>query len=300
LLIERTRIVLWGLMMNVSEEYRKFCKEKGVAFQLDENVGSYDKTTLFCPAGMQQFKEKFKSEETGTLANIQSCIRLKDFDEIGDGTHFLHFKMIGLFSFRTMTLKQAIDFWMEFLEVKLLLSIEVVTIHPDKMEDWKGLYDEYDLLIIKPDEECIWTDGDIGGYCTEFYIQDIEIGNIVNPLGTCIDVGFGLERLQNILDTTEAKSREDILIETSEVILQSGFVPSNKEQGYVLRKLLRDLFKLGSTWDNPHYQKEKERQERLMHEYSRLKNKKKFKDKTKEWWLDTMGMDVDFIESLDK
>ena len=29
--------------------------------------------------------------------------------------------------------------------------------------------------------------------------EDREIGNIVNPLGTCIDVGFGLERLDMIV-----------------------------------------------------------------------------------------------------
>ena len=286
------------MSIDVIEEYRKFCEKKEISFQLDDNVRYYDSTTLFCPAGMQQFKDKFKSQETGTTANIQACIRLKDFDEIGDGTHFLHFNMIGLFSFRAMTVKQAIDFWMEFLEDQLGLVVEVITIHPDKMEDWKDFYTEYGVTI-EPDEECIWTDGEIGGYCTEFYVQGVEIGNIVNPLGTCIDVGFGLERLHDLLNPSTAKTREDILVETAEVILRSGFVPSNKEQGYMLRKILRDLFKLGSNWDNSHYQKERERQERLIREYHKLKHKKKFQNKTKEWWLDTMGMDVDFIESLD-
>ena len=88
-------------MIDIIDLYRNFCASKGVQFQLDDNVRPYDKTTLFCPAGMQQFKERFKSEETGTLANVQSCIRLNDLEEIGDGTHYLYFDMIGLFSFRT-------------------------------------------------------------------------------------------------------------------------------------------------------------------------------------------------------
>ncbi len=66
---------------------------------------------------------------------------------------------------------------------------DYVTIHPD-CPKYKELYSYHDVTL-KYDENCKWTDGDIGGYCTEFYKDGIEIGNIVNPLGTCIDVGFG-------------------------------------------------------------------------------------------------------------
>ena len=128
-------------MIDIIDLYRNFCASKGVQFQLDDNVRPYDNTTLFCPAGMQQFKERFKSEETGTLANVQSCIRLNDLEEIGDGTHYLYFDMIGLFSFRTLTVQQSVDFWMEFVEDTLGIKVDYVTIHPDKMEDWKSLYE---------------------------------------------------------------------------------------------------------------------------------------------------------------
>ena len=64
---------------------------------------------------MQQFKSKFKDTNfKGTLSNIQSCLRLNDLDEIGDGSHLLYFNMIGLFSFRELTVTQTIDIWMEF------------------------------------------------------------------------------------------------------------------------------------------------------------------------------------------
>lgn len=285
--------------MDIKDIYSKYCQSKGIKFQLDDNVRPYDNTTLFCPAGMQQFKDTFSSNEKGTVSNIQSCLRLQDLDEIGDGTHFLYFNMIGLFSFREMTIQEAVDFWMEFLENELELKVDYVTIHPDKMEEWKSLYDNYNVEI-RPDEECKWSDGNIGGYCTEFYKDDVEIGNIVNPLGNCIDVGFGYERLDSFVNGTEEKSREEILIETCDKILYSGYYPSNKEQGYMLRKLLRELYRLHSNWDNEHYLKEKERQDKVISKYHNIKDKDKYKDKDKEWWFDTMGVDIDFIKRLDE
>lgn len=285
-------------MKNITDLYRQFCENKRIYYQLDDNVRPYDNTTLFCPAGMQQFKQKFKSDETGTQANIQSCIRLNDLEEIGDGTHFLYFDMVGLFSFRTMSIQTAVDFWMEFVEDVLEIKVDYVTIHPDKMEDWRSLYDNYDVEV-RSEEECKWTDGDIGGYCTEFFKDDVEIGNIVNPLGTCIDAGFGLQRLDIFVNGPNEETREEILIQACEKLLHSGYYPSNKEQGYVFRKLLRELYRLSSEWTNEHYLKEKKRQDKVVENYNRNKDKPKFKDKSNEWWFDTMGIDIDFIKSLE-
>jgi alanyl-tRNA synthetase len=132
--------------MNIQEEYRKFCDLKRINFQLDDKVNPYNDTTLFCPAGMQQFKKNFNDKTyKGTISNIQSCIRMNDFDEIGDGSHLLYFNMIGLFSFRELSIKQAIDFWLEFLEDILSLKIDYVTIHPDKFDDWKIFYDKIEI-----------------------------------------------------------------------------------------------------------------------------------------------------------
>ena len=201
---------------------------------MDDNVKSYDETTLFCPAGMQQFKSKFKDlNYKGTISNIQSCLRLNDIDEIGDGTHLLYFNMIGFFSFREWTVPQTINYWLDFLKI-IGITPDYVTIHPDKPE-WSDFYKDIEVRF---DEECIWSDGDIGGYCTEFYKDGIEIGNIVNPLGTCIDVGFGLERLEMVLNKT-TKSKQETLVETIKKIIESGFVPGNNKQGYILKKLLR-------------------------------------------------------------
>ena len=274
--------------MNVTEKYIDFCNKRSVPFALCDKINPYDDTTLFCPAGMQQYKSLFLNESyLGTKANIQSCIRLNDLSEIGDGTHLLYFNMIGLFSFREMTVESAIDFWMGFLK-ELNLRPDYVTIHPDRT-DWMQYYEN---MEIKLDNECKWSDGVIGGYCTEFYINGIEIGNIVNPLGTCIDVGFGLERIQYILDGV-IKPKEDILKESILKIIESGYKPSNVKQGYVLRKLLRNLSKMGMELDHPFFKEEQDRQKAILKRYEGLRAKNP--NKSKAWWFDTHGIDLDAL-----
>jgi alanyl-tRNA synthetase len=277
--------------MNIIGQYKSYCCRKGIGFQLDDKVNPYDDTTLFCPAGMQQFKGQFKDQEhRGTRANVQSCIRMNDFSEIGDATHLLYFNMIGLFSFREMSVQQAVDFWMEFLG-ELGLKLGHVTIHPDKPE-WEGLYSGYGVKVIESDD-CKWTDGDIGGYCTEFFIDDVEIGNIVNPNGDCIDVGFGLERMGMFLGG-EPASKERTLKETALKIISSGYRPSNLKQGYVLRKILREIWKTGASIDHPFFQEEVERQGKISERYQRLKVK--HAHMPREWWYDTHGIDLDDVE----
>ena len=276
--------------MNLQEKYQKFCTDKGIIFQLDTNVKSYDETTLFCPAGMQQFKTKFSDESySGTISNIQSCLRLNDLDEIGDGSHLLYFNMIGFFSFRDWSVSKTIDYWMDFLGT-IDIRPDYVTIHPDKLE-WKEYYEKYNLEI-RLDSECQWSDGEIGGYCTEFYKDGIEIGNIVNPMGTCIDVGFGLERLEMVL-TGQGRSKEDTLKETIFKLIESGFRPSNNRQGYILKKLLRTSHQNGVQIEHPFFKDEIERQENLTKKYLRLKDK--YQHMPKEWWWDTHGIDLELI-----
>ena len=278
--------------MNIIEKYKKFCEDRNIYFQLDDKVNPYDDSTLFCPAGMQQFKYQFKNQNyVNTLANVQSCIRMNDFDEIGDSTHFLYFNMIGLFSFREMTIEGAITFWVEFLKT-INLKPDYVTIHSDKKE-WTKYYYLLGITDVRyNDDDCKWTDGEIGGYCTEFFINDIEIGNIVNPLGDCIDVGFGLERLEMFVNN-KITSKKQILKETILKIIDSGYKPSNLKQGYVLRKLLRELYKLGENLEHPFFKEEIERQSKIIKRYNNLKDK--HSDKSKEWWYETHGINIEEI-----
>ncbi len=278
-------------MKNIKKLYEDFCKSRNIKFKLDETVSPYDDTTLFCPAGMQQFKTAFKDTSVkDTICNIQSCVRMNDFDEIGDATHLLYFNMMGMFSFRSMSLKDAVDFWLDFLTV-LELKPDYCTIHPDVQNDqkWNTLYKDIEVRIT---DECYWTDGEIGGYCTEFFINDVEIGNIVNPLDTCIDVGFGLERLE-IFCNNKVITKEDTLKETIYKIINSGYEPSNKKQGYVLRKLFRELYVLGLSIDHQYFKDEILRQQNILNTYNRLKNR--HTDKSKEWWYDTLGVHIEDI-----
>tara|TARA_Y100000389_G_scaffold189963_1_gene214283 strand:- start:3777 stop:4619 length:843 start_codon:yes stop_codon:yes gene_type:complete len=279
-------------MRDLIKLYEDFCESRGIPFKLDSNVKSYDDTTLFCPAGMQQFKDKFKNPDNTTIANIQSCIRLNDLDEIGDGTHMLHFKMIGLFSFGKMQLSEAIDFWIEFIRGWLGITVDHVTVHSDKFDEWKWLYERY-RIPIKLDDECIWSDGEMGGYCTEFYHNGVEIGNIVNTMGKYIDVGFGFSRLNDIINDKNKLTKNDILIDAINKIIDAGFKPGPQKQGYVLRKLLRKLYSEGGSIEHDFFQKEIERQEKVKARYERLKDK--HQDKPKEWWFDTHGIDLDEI-----
>lgn len=281
--------------MNVLEKYITYCKEHGIKFQMDNHVRPYDDTTLFCPAGMQQFKDRFKNPDGTTIANVQSCLRLQDIDEIGDGSHLLYFNMLGLFSFGEMTVNKAVEFWMGFIQEELDIHVDCATIHSDKFDNWKWMYDIYKTPT-KLDDECVWTDGEMGGYCTEFYHNGIEIGNIVNTSGDFIDVGFGLERLDAIVNGTKIKSANETLEDTILKIIDSGYKPGPQKQGYVLRKLLRILYNNNGYMDHEFFRKEVERQEKTKLRYLRLKEK--HQDKDKEWWFDTHGIDIDEMNEL--
>jgi len=285
--------VAYDIAGRLIHDYRDYCLSKGIDYACFQSVRPHDDTTLFCSAGMQQYKPLFTNHShEGTLSNSQACLRMGDLDEIGDGTHFLHFTMLGLFSFREMTLSDAIEFWLEFL-ARTGVWPDHVTIHPDRIDQWTPLYRGRIPIVVDP--ECMWSDGSISGYCTEFYKDGIEIGNIVNPLGTCIDAGFGAERLDMLANGTSPENALETLCSTVLKIIESGYRPGSKEQGYVLRKLLRRVHSLGGSLDHPFFQEEVERQNRLVRKYERLRHS--YPDKSIEWWFDTHGIDPETISS---
>lgn len=244
---------------------------------------------------MQHFKSLYSDlNYQNTFSNIQRCLRLNDWQEIGDGTHYLSFEMIGLFSFRQWTLKQSIDFMWTFLE-KINIKPDYVTIHPDKYDEWKILYENYDVQIIK-DEECVWSDGSIGGYCTEFYKDNIEIGNIVNTLGNCIDIGFGLERLLQITGNLDIKSRLHILEETSYILIDSGIKIGHYKEEFILKKIIIDCVISGSVLKHEYYNTVRKNQVENYKRYLRNKDKRKFSEKGDDFWLNTFGVDINKID----
>lgn len=272
--------------MNILEEYKKLCEKNEVPFENIKSVKSYDDTTLFCSAGMQKFKAEFLQESGKTLATNQHCLRVKDIGSTGDGTHFIDFNMLGLFSFRHWSIERAIAFWLEFMK-QLNVKVDEAHIHPSKKE-WSNYYPK-EIKVVE-DASCEWTDGTIGGFCTEFYINGVEVGNIVNPLGSCIDAGFGLERLDSLVNGASQKSRDELLVQACRSIVEANYKPSNKKQGYVLRRLLRELVP-SSVSGVPYLEAERERQVRVLAKYDQLR--KKFPDKTKKWWFEVHGVNIE-------
>jgi len=241
---------------------------------------------------MHRLKPLFSdTSHFSTQSNIQRCLRTVDFDEIGDKTHYLVFHMLGLFSFRQWSVQKTIDFWMSFLSY-INIKPDYVTIHPHKYNEWKSLYTNYSVDI-KEDTECIWSDGQIGGYCTEFYKDNIEIGNIVNTLDTCIDVGFGGERLLSLMGLLSPLSKSDIIQETVDCLIQEGVSIKHSGPGFVLKKLLTELFYEGVSHDSEEFHQVHKSLSQKVDFYLSNKDKKRFMDKSSLWWKDTHGIEVD-------
>lgn len=280
--------------VNIVQKYKNICKKYNIEYQRIYSPKSYDETTLFCPAGMQRYKKAFSKDSKNkniTRANIQRCIRTNDIDLCGDGTHKVVFDMIGLFSFRHWDLKKAIDFFLEFIK-SIGLNLSHVTIHGDKINEWKELYPKN--IEVRRDDDCTWSDGEIISYCTEFYAKDIngndiEIGNIVNPNDDCIDAGFGLDRLEYIISNKKLSEVEELIL-AAEILIKDGVKPSGNNQGYILRKILRKIDRKNGFMNENFFAEERNKRLACIDRYNKLiKNNL---DKSKEWWMDTHGVDV--------
>lgn len=168
------------------------------------------------------------------------------------------------------------------------IELDYVTIHPDKLLEWSSYYSEYDILI-KEDSECIWSDGSIGGYCTEFYVNDIEIGNIVNTMDTCIDIGFGLERLLLVKGQFESKSRLQILEETALIMIDNGIEVSHNKRGHILRKIITECVLDGSKLNIESFNSIRDNQIRIYRNYCNLSTRRSNRNKDDSYWLSTIG-----------
>ena len=266
---------------------------KSLRFQdieIRENiVPENDTTTQFVCSGMQDFKQKFQDRTKEKISTVQSCVRLKDIDLWGDGTHYCHFRMIGCFSFGNNDYGEIVDVWLKILK-ELSMEPDEIHYHPESAHlpliEHKGNYK------IVEDTECVWTDGAIGGHCIEFYIRGIEIGNLVNTNGDSVDVGFGLERLVRISEEQSYGETEDL-----ETFLTKcwdlNYCPGQKGINFTIRKVFRKWISQPSRNKNVVFQKWIDDHEKIVEDSIRqaakLLKKPCHNDKTPEWWKSTTG-----------
>ncbi len=69
-------------------------------------------------------------------------------------------------------------------------------------------------------------------------------------------------------------------------------MPSSSKQGYILRKLLIMLVFTKEYIEHDFYWQVYQSQLQVYKKYLEMKDKKKFRNKTQEWWKDTIGMDL--------
>lgn len=212
-------------------------------------------------------------------ASVQKCFRTSDIDEVGDSTHLTFFEMMGNFSFGGYFKKEAITYAYQFITEELKISkdrLSATYLQGDE-ESLVEVKKFFPLEKIKAagKEDNFW--GPVGkegpcGPTVEFYIDGVEVWNLVfnqyycRPEGKLVplkqkgvDTGMGLERLLAILQNTTDVYQTDVLkpiikltgnrivadhIRGIVFLISDGVRPSNKEAGYVLRRLIRRVITL--------------------------------------------------------
>lgn len=288
-------------MMDLRQQFIDFFKEKGHLVLPSASLVPLetDPTVLFNTAGMQQFKNYYANPAEAPKSRVttcQKCVRTGDIDEVGDKTHCTFFEMLGNFSFGypkndgSYFKKEAIFLAWEFLTE--VLKIEKSRIYATYFFGERGVpKDEESLKILESIDglskvvpqgfdDNFWslgTENSPGGPTVEFYIDDVEVWNLVfneyifkagkfeSSEQQGVDTGMGLERLlcyageplDSVYHTElfakahsklhELLQKEDISAEriildhirAAVFIINDGVVPANKDKGYVLRRLIR-------------------------------------------------------------
>ncbi|MCX6732825.1 MAG: alanine--tRNA ligase-related protein [Candidatus Roizmanbacteria bacterium] len=202
-----------------------------------------DPTTLFTGSGMQQLVPYLLGEvhPLGTrLYDFQRCFRSQDIDEIGDNRHILLFEMIGNWSLGDYFKKEQLQWLFRFLVNQLHLDPHKLYVTAFKGED--GLpQDTESIEIWKQEFAKVGITADIGNH---IYLYDAtknwwsRAGVPSNmpagePGGPDSEIFYEFTKpaMRIIADHLKA----------SVFLIKDGVLPSNKEQGYVLRRLLRRL-----------------------------------------------------------
>lgn len=234
------------------EKYLDFFKSKDhTVCSSDVMVPKWDKSVLFTPAGMNQFKDHFlgKVELEFTRATTsQKCLRTGDIENVGrTAYHHTFFEMLGNFSFGDYFKRDAIHWAWEFLTEQKWLGLDKdrlsVTVYLDDDEAANIWNKEVGLSLDRiqrlDEKENFWpagapSDGPDGvcGPCSEIFFHpehgaECEIWNLVftqfnrdgappnnlHPLPRKnIDTGMGLERTAATLQGVSTNYHIDTLM----------------------------------------------------------------------------------------
>jgi hypothetical protein len=196
--------------------------------------------------------------------------------------------MVGCFSFGNKEdYPKAIDIWLSIVK-DLGLQITSVHVHPDS--NHRILFENKGDFEILDDQECVWCDGIVGGYCSEFYIGDIEIGNLVNPMNDSVDVGFGFDRICRLLDIKYDKTYD--LEQFLEHCWKYKIEPGPKGRNHTVKKILRKYIREQKQEKDVLFQEWIRKEEKKLKESFKIaKNMlKKHFHKSDEWWYDCVGL----------
>lgn len=229
---------------------------------------------------------------------------------VGDGSHLTYFEMVGNFSFGGNDYERSVELWDSIVR-DLGIQVSHVTYHPSR-SDHQVLWTKRNYTT-KPDEGCSWSDGNIGGNCCELFVGDLEIGNLVNPLGHSTDVGFGFERLLQVI---EGKSRVDetslFRQDLSPVVrdhyrtllsmVENGVKPGSYGREYICRKLLRRTLESEDCHKLPDLKNWLDSERQLIEKrmVTGLRLWKRYKSKPESFWKETFGLDPEDLEKIRK
>lgn len=291
------------LLKTIHKRFDQF----GFPLKIDENIipPLTDESTLFICSGMQQYKSRFQNPDNTHLGTIQSCIRTNDLDLVGDGGHLTYFQMIGNFSFGNDDYQKSIEMWLSILSD---LDIRDFSIHYHPDGPHKNLWPESNMVS---DPECLWTDGNVGGYCCEVFIDQLEIGNLVNPLGHSTDVGFGLERILQIIEKKKRVDETSLFDQTLHpvtrdhvrclnILRQNNVRPGYQKRESICRKLVQNVILFQSDWQQRNFAFDDWLREENEKHLKRIKTAKrswrKYKNRDEKFWKDTFGVTKSEVE----
>ncbi|MGP0064376.1 MAG: alanine--tRNA ligase [Isosphaeraceae bacterium] len=227
------------------EAFLEYFVSKGCVRRPSDVLVPNDKTVLFTPAGMNQFKQEFMGlgdPNFKRATTCQKCLRTGDIENVGKTSfHETFFEMLGNFSFGDYFKREAIHWAWEFLRGVLKLPADrlTITVYLDDDEAYNIWHDEIkipaDRITRMGEDDNFWPAGapthgpnGVCGPCSEIFYhgtgpKEVEIWNLVftqfnrtgpgllRPLpNKNIDTGMGLERAAACLQGVSTVFETDI------------------------------------------------------------------------------------------